>query len=101
MKSFDQFESIIIWTEPVDFRKGLPYFISLISSQMEMDPLDPSVLYLFTNRRHKKLKAVWFDGSEPWIASRDQEDGTYKWPSSTESGIFRASLPELLNLLGD
>jgi transposase len=59
-------------------------------------------VFLFCNRRRDRVRALWFDGSGLWVATKRLERGTFAWPGSGAGGGRRVELraEELAALLG-
>ncbi|MCB9520986.1 MAG: IS66 family insertion sequence element accessory protein TnpB [Myxococcales bacterium] len=73
--------------QPVDMRGS---FDALAGSArgLGLDPVDGH-LYVFTNKRRRIVRALWFDGSGWCILSKRLERGSFQWPELVEG--WRAS----------
>ena len=59
-------------------------------------------LFVFTNKRHARLKVLYFDGTGLWLMTKRLEEGTFAWPKSGESGVAKLALrPEASAMLTD
>jgi hypothetical protein len=59
-------------------------------------------LFVFTNKRHTRLKVLYFDGSGLWLLTKRLEQGTFAWPKAEEIGVAKLALrPEALAMLTD
>lgn len=59
-------------------------------------------LFVFTNKRHTRLKVLYFDGSGLWLMTKRLEKGTFAWPKAEEIGAAKLALrPEALAMLSD
>src|SRR5512133_3915739 len=90
---------IFVALEPVDLRQGFNGLHGLVQNRLGSDPLSGH-LYLFTNRRRNRLKALYWDGSGLILCTKRLEKGTFGWPQITEAGEASTSLSrEELTLL--
>lgn len=82
---FESETRIFMAREPIDIRKGADNLASLILSRFEMDPYSKS-LFIFCNKRHNRLKCLYFDGTGFWMFTKRIDHGTLKWQidSSTD-----------------
>ncbi|MCF0259080.1 MAG: IS66 family insertion sequence element accessory protein TnpB [Erysipelotrichaceae bacterium] len=55
---FTLFNNLYLIQKPVDLRKGIDGYRSIISSIHSLDPADGS-LYLFTNKAKNKVKGIF------------------------------------------
>jgi len=74
---------IYIALESVDMRKGFEGLYGLVRDQLGQDPLSGH-LFLFTNRRKTRLKALVWDGSGLWVCAKRLEKGRFRWPEARE-----------------
>ena len=82
-------------------RKGFNGLYGLVSSGFGEDPRS-GALYVFCNRRHTRIKVLYFDGTGLWVLSKRLERGTFSWPkpSQEESPTLKLS-PEAFAMLTD
>ncbi len=86
MLSFAGSLRVLVALEPCDMRKSLNGLHALVSEQLGEDPRG-GALFVFTNRRHNRLKILYFDGTGLWVMSKRLEQGTFAWPKSMENGM--------------
>ena len=92
---------IFLAVEPCDMRKG---FNGLATAAVEHlgQRLSRDALFVFTNKRHTRVKVLCFDGTGLWLATKRLERGTFSWPPASEPGQRKMILnPEALRLLLD
>jgi transposase len=75
---------ILLAIQPVDLRLGFNGLYGLVKEVLKEDPTSGH-LFAFTNRRHNRLKLLWWDGSGLWSATKRLERGGFAWPRGTDS----------------
>lgn len=101
MLSFTGGLKVFVALEPVDLRKSFSGLEGLVSERLGED-LRQGALFVFTNRRHSRLKILYWDGSGLWLLIKRLEQGTFSWPRSIEAGAVKLKLtPEALVMLTD
>jgi transposase len=101
MLSFSGAVKVFVALEPIDLRKGFGGLEGLVSERLGED-LRSGALFVFTNRRHTRLKILCFDGTGLWLLTKRLEQGTFSWPKNVEEGRVKLKLtPEALALLTD
>jgi len=101
MLSFSGSLKIFVALEPCDMRKGFNGLYGLVSERLQEDPRT-GALYVFTNRRHTRLKLLYFDGTGLWLLTKRLERGTFSWPQSMAGQATKLKLtPEALAMLTD
>jgi transposase len=87
--------------EPCDMRRGGNGLLALVSEKLRED-FRSGALFAFSNRRHTRLKILYWDGTGIWILCKKLEKGTFSWPRSVEPGAVKLKLtPEALAMLTD
>ena len=83
-------------------RKSFCGLEGLVSERLGED-LRQGALFVFTNRRHTRLKILYWDGTGVWLLCKRLEEGTFSWPKNiTEEGRVKLKLaPEALAMLTD
>ena len=101
MISFSGSLKIFLLVDCCDMRKGFNGLYGLVSSRFGEDPRS-GALYVFCNRRHTRIKVLYFDGTGLWVLSKRLERGTFSWPkhSQVESPSLKLS-PEAFAMLTD
>ena len=101
MLSFTGGLKVFVALEPVDLRKSFSGLEGLVSERLGED-LRQGALFVFTNRRHSRLKILYWDGTGLWLLIKRLEKGTFAWPRSFEGGAVKLKLaPEALAMLTD
>jgi transposase len=101
MLSFTGALKVFVALEPVDLRKSFGGLEGLVSERLGED-LRQGALFVFTNRRHTRLKILYWDGSGLWLLIKRLEKGTFSWPKTVESERVKLKLaPEALAMLTD
>jgi transposase len=84
MLSFSGSLKIFVALEPCDMRKGFNGLYGLVGERLGEDPRT-GALFVFTNRRHTRLKILYFDGTGLWVLTKRLERGTFSWPKPGQS----------------
>lgn len=101
MLSFASSLKIFVALEPIDLRKSFSGLEGLVRERLGED-LRQGALFVFTNRRHNRLKILYFDGTGLWLLIKRLEKGTFSWPKSAEAQKVKLKLaPEALAMLTD
>jgi transposase len=99
--SFTGSLKVFVALEPCDMRKGFNGLHAIVTERLGEDPRTGS-LFVFSNRRHSRLKIMYWDGSGLWVMSKRLERGTFSWPKGVEPKTAKLRLnPEALALLID
>jgi len=92
---------IILALEPCDMRKSFNG-LAAIAEQLKPGGLKAGVLFLFTNKRHNRFKALYFDRTGICVLAKRLEIGTFSWPAPSRPEQKDLSLSaEALHLLFD
>ncbi len=101
MLSFSGSLKVFVAVEPCDLRKGFNALHAMASERLGEDPRQ-GALFVFTNRRHNRIKILYFDGTGLWVMTKRLEEGTFSWPKTIEPGTSKLSIrPEALAMLTD
>ena len=124
MLSFTGGLKVFVALEPVDLRKSFSGLEGLVGERLGED-LRQGALFVFTNRRHSRLKILYWDGSEAaegnreaggWaskVVAADQaaregdpfdfaQGRLFSWPKSVDPQTVKLKLaPEALAMLTD
>ena len=101
MLSFTGGLKVFVALEPCDLRKSFNGLEGLVRERLGEDPR-AGALFVFTNRRHTRLKVLYWDGTGLWLLIKRLEKGTFSWPRLADSGAVKLKLaPEALAMLTD
>ncbi len=99
MISFSGSLKIFLMVDCCDMRKGFNGLYGLVSSAFGEDPRS-GALYVFCNRRHTRIKVLYFDGTGLWVLSKRLEKGTFSWPKPGQADSPKLKLsPEAFAML--
>ena len=101
MLSFSGSLKVFVAVEPCDMRNGFNGLHALVTERLGEDPRG-GALFVFTNRRHTRLKILCWDGTGLWVLTKRLEAGTFSWPRPVEPQTTKLSLtPQALAMLTD
>lgn len=101
MLSFTGGLKVFVALEPCDLRQGFGGLETLVRERLGED-LRQGALFVFSNRRHTRLKMLYFDGTGLWLLTKRLEQGTFSWPKAIEPQCAKLKLaPEALAMLTD
>jgi transposase len=92
---------VLVAVEACDMRAGFNTLQGLVADKLKED-CKSGMLFVFSNRRHTRLKVLYWDGTGLWLLTKRLERGTFSWPRTAESGQVKLKLtPEAFALLTD
>jgi transposase len=101
MLSFSGSLKVYVAIEACDLRKGFNGLYAAVSERLGEDPRS-GILFVFSNRRHTRIKILCWDGTGLWVLTKRLEQGTFSWPKNTEAGVAKLKLtPQALAMLTD
>ena len=101
MLSFSGSLKVFVALEPCDMRKGFNGLHALVTERLGEDPR-AGALFVFSNRRHTRIKILCWDGTGLWVLTKRLEQGTFSWPKNIEPSVTTLKLtPQALALLTD
>lgn len=101
MLSFSGSLKVFVAVEPCDMRKGFNGLYAAVSQRLGEDPKS-GALFVFCNRRHTRLKILYWDTTGLWILTKRLEQGTFFWPQVTDPQRTKLALtPQALAMLTD
>ena len=78
MLSFSGSLKVFVAVEPCDMRKGFNGLFAAVTERLGEDPKG-GALYVFCNRRHTRIKILYWDGTGLWVLTKRLEKGTFSW----------------------
>mgnify|MGYP000887626472 CR=1 FL=1 len=101
MLSFSGSLRIFIALDPCDMRAGINTLHALVSGRLQ-EEVKNGALFVFTNKRRRLLKVLYWDGTGMWLMTKRLEEGTFAWPKMEEIGAAKLALrPEAFAMLTD
>lgn len=101
MLSFSGSLKVFVAVEACDMRKGFNGLHALVSERLGED-LKGGALFVFSNRRHTRIKIIYWDGTGIWLLTKRLEQGTFSWPKHLAPDTTKLKLtPQALALLTD
>ncbi len=93
-----QVEHVYLCREPVDFRKAINGLCALVEQELGLNPF-ASVLYVFTNRQHNKLKVLYWHRNGFCLWLKRLESDKFAWPKNLDAMTQTINLQEFEWLL--
>src|SRR5580698_9296959 len=101
MLSFPGSLKVFVAVEACDMRKGFNGLHALVTERLGED-LRQGALFVFSNRRHTRIKILCWDGTGLWVLTKRLERGTFSWPKHLEPQVTKLKLtPQALAMLTD
>ena len=101
MLSFPGNLKILIALDACDMRAGINTLHALVVDKLKEDSRS-GTLFVFTNKRRRLIKVLYWDGTGMWLMTKRLEQGTFFWPRAAEDGQSKLELrPEAFNMLTD
>ena len=70
---------VYLHREAIDFLAGINSLAVLVQEAMALDPFAPAV-FAFCNRRHDRMKLLFFDRSGFVLALKRLSEDRFRWP---------------------
>ena len=101
MLSFAGSLRVFIALDPCDMRAGMNTLHAVVAEKLKEDS-GSGALFVFTNKRRRLLKVLYFAGTGTWLLTKRLEAGTFYWPRAAEAGQVKLELrPEAFAMLTD
>lgn len=101
MLSFSGSLKVFVAVEACDMRKGFNGLYAAVTERLGEDP-KAGALFVFSNRRHTRIKILCWDGTGLWLLSKRLEKGTFSWPKQVDPDKTTLRLnPQALAMLTD
>jgi len=72
-------DSLWLAVNPVDMRIGIDGLSLQVQQALGRAPCDGTA-YVFSNRRHNRIKLICWDGNGVWCCQRRLHRGNFTWP---------------------
>ena len=86
-------DQVYLCREPIDFRKAINGLSALVEQELGLSPF-ASALYVFTNRRHTQLKALYWHRNGFCLWQKRLEVDQFAWPADAKAPTASCSLHE-------
>lgn len=86
-------EQVYLYREPIDFRKAINGLSVLVEQELGLNPF-ASALYVFTNRHHNKVKALYWHRNGFCLWQKRLEHEKFAWPHDDNELTQSCSLAE-------
>ena len=73
------FDTVYLYRDPVDMRKGADGLAALVNVEMDMEPCSPT-LFVFVNRSRDKLKMILWEKNGFWLFYKRLIKQRFHWP---------------------
>jgi transposase len=101
MLNFTGSMKVYLAVEPADLRQGFAGLYARTTSVLKEEPTSGG-LFVFSNRRHNRVKLLYWDGTGLWVMTKRLEEGTFSWPKGLEVEDGKLAMrPEALAMLLD
>jgi transposase len=94
MKSPDQFLSVFLWREAVDFRKSINRLSAMVQEELKLDPFSDA-LFVFCCQRRKRLKVLYGDRNGFALWYKRLEEDLFPWLHNHTDSTIEISPKEL------
>jgi transposase len=89
MLSFSGSLKVFVALETCDMRKGFNGLHTLACERLGEDPRQ-GALFVFCNRRHTRIKILYWDGTGLWVLTKRLEKGTLRLAQNDRAGNHQA-----------
>lgn len=94
MNRADQFLTVYLWREKIDFRKSINGLSALVQEEMKQDPYSNS-LFVFCCQKRKRLKILYWDRTGFALWYKRLEEDLFPWPRSHPQEVVEVTSKEL------
>jgi transposase len=88
---------VLVWSRPVDFRKGIDGLSAYVQLTLGADAFAGD-LFVFRSRRADRIKVLTYDGTGLILYQKRLERGRFRWPPVSE-GVVRLSAAQMAALI--
>jgi transposase len=86
-------DQVYLCREPIDFRKGIDGLSVFVELELALSPF-ANALYVFTNRAHNKVKALYWHRNGFCLWQKRLERDKFAWPKDADEVTRTISLQE-------
>jgi transposase len=83
--------------DPVDFRKSVNGLAAIVEQTLGLDPFAPAC-FVFGNRRHDRVKLLFWEKNGFWLCYKRLEEDRFIWPRAEET-VLKLTVEQLHWLL--
>lgn len=94
MINIKKFDNIYFYRPFVDFRKGIYGLCSIVQDEMMLNPFE-KYLFLFSNSKRNKIKALYWDDTGFALWMKHLETDKYQWPVHLDEDVLKVNLKKL------
>lgn len=88
---------LFIWTQALDFRKGIDGLLGHCRSKLKQNPFS-GVVFAFRNKKGTAVKLLTYDGTGFWLMHKRFSQGVLQyWPKNPEEKICATTLMVILH----
>ncbi|MCK5881438.1 MAG: IS66 family insertion sequence element accessory protein TnpB [Sinobacterium sp.] len=98
MKSAQEFATVYLHRDVVDFRKSINGLSVIVEQEMELSPYTDAV-FVFCNKQRDKLKVLYWDKTGFCLWYKRLEKDKFKWPRKHQQADIELSTQQLQWLL--
>jgi len=99
MKPTSSFTRVYLHRDPIDFRKWVDGLAAIVKAEMRLDPYG-DYIFMFTNRRRDRIKALYWDRTGFAIWYKRLEEHRFAWPKKSDKNVLSLT-PQQLDWLLD
>lgn len=90
---------VLVWSQPVDFRRGMDSLAALVQMTLRADPFAGDV-FVFRSRRSDRVKLLVFDGTGLVLVTKRLEQGRFVWPPAGDGMVWLSAVQLSVLLAG-
>jgi transposase len=98
VKGASAFTRVFLHRDPIDFRKWVDGLAAIVEGEMKLDPYGAYV-FVFTNRRRDRIKALYWDRTGYAIWYKRLEKHRFAWPRKDHRTVVTLTPQQLEWLL--
>ena len=91
-------DQVYLYRLPIDFRKSIDGLSVLVEQALELNPF-ASALYVFINRQHNKIKALYWHRNGFCLWYKRLEAEKFAWPQADDATSHTVNMQEFEWLL--